>query len=152
MREYTKIAVNRNYPKDQIVQGANQAFMYGADKFMMLYGFLTPQLSELLKSICETTMVKKTIKDALGNEQEVEVEENLWVWGDDYAQAVIDLGIRYEDVIFHHEVMDYDKRIIQAYRNKAQKIYNEFYTNKSLDRSMFKKEELLDIMGQIKNE
>jgi len=152
MREYENIAVRRNYPKDQIIQGANQAFMYGAEKFMMLYGFLKPEISEILKNLCEPYTVKKTVVDALGNEQEVEVEETLWSWGKDYAQAIKDLGLRYEDIVFHHEVMDYDTRIIKAYREKAKKIYDSFYMERKIDRTLFKKDELLDIMAQIKNE
>lgn len=152
IREYENIAVKKNYPKDQIIQGANQAYMYGAEKFMMLYGFLKPEISDLLKSLTETYTVKKKVVDALGNEQEIEVEETLWSWGKDYSQAIKDLGLRYEDIIFHHEVMDYDPRIIKAYREKAQKIYDNFYMERKIDRFLFKKEELLDIMTQIKNE
>jgi hypothetical protein len=48
--------------------------------------------------------------------------------------------------------MDYDPRIIKAYREKAQKIYDNFYMERKIDRFLFKKEELLDIMTQIKNE
>jgi hypothetical protein len=153
MREYENIAVKRNYPKDQIIQGANQAYMYGAEKFMMLYGFLRPEISELLKDLTRTYIIKKTEFDPAGNEiGEVEAEENLWSWGKDYAKAIKDLGLRYEDIIFHHEVMDYDPRIIKAYREKAQKIYDGFYMERKIDRSLFKKEELLDILSQIKNE
>jgi len=152
IREYENIAVKKNYPKDQIIQGANQAYMYGAEKFMMLYGFLKPEISDLLKSLTESYTVKKKVVDALGNEQEIEVEETLWSWGKDYSQAIKDLGLRYEDIIFHHEVMDYDPRIIKAYREKAQKIYDNFYMERKIDRFLFKKEELLDIMTQIKNE
>jgi hypothetical protein len=152
IREYENIAVKKNYPKDQIIQGANQAYMYGAEKFMMLYGFLKPEISDILKSLTETYTVKKKVVDALGNEQEIEVEETLWSWGKDYSQAIKDLGLRYEDIIFHHEVMDYDPRIIKAYREKAQKIYDNFYMERKIDRFLFKKEELLDIMTQIKNE
>jgi hypothetical protein len=152
IREYENIAVKKNYPKDQIIQGANQAYMYGAEKFMMLYGFLKPEISDLLKSLTETYTIKKKVVDALGNEQEIEVEETLWSWGKDYSQAIKDLGLRYEDIIFHHEVMDYDPRIIKAYREKAQKIYDNFYMERKIDRFLFKKEELLDIMTQIKNE
>jgi hypothetical protein len=152
IREYENIAVKKNYPKDQIIQGANQAYMYGAKKFMMLYGFLKPEISDLLKSLTETYTIKKKVVDALGNEQEIEVEETLWSWGKDYSQAIKDLGLRYEDIIFHHEVMDYDPRIIKAYREKAQKIYDNFYMERKIDRFLFKKEELLDIMTQIKNE
>jgi hypothetical protein len=152
IREYENIAVKKNYPKDQIIQGANQAYMYGAEKFMMLYGFLKPEISDLLKNLTESYIVKKKVVDALGNEQEIEVEETLWSWGKDYSQAIKDLGLRYEDIIFHHEVMDYDARIIKAYREKAQKIYDNFYMERKIDRFLFKKEELLDIMTQIKNE
>ena len=152
IREYENIAVKKNYPKDQIIQGANQAYMYGAEKFMMLYGFLKPEISDLLKNLTESYIVKKKVVDALGNEQEIEVEETLWSWGKDYSQAIKDLGLRYEDIIFHHEVMDYDPRIIKAYREKAQKIYDNFYMERKIDRFLFKKEELLDIMTQIKNE
>jgi hypothetical protein len=152
IREYENIAVKKNYPKDQIIQGANQAYMYGAEKFMMLYGFLKPEISDLLKNLTETYTIKKKVVDALGNEQEIEVEETLWSWGKDYSQAIKDLGLRYEDIIFHHEVMDYDTRIIKAYREKAQKIYDNFYMERKIDRFLFKKEELLDIMTQIKNE
>ena len=152
IREYENIAVKKNYPKDQIIQGANQAYMYGAEKFMMLYGFLKPEISDILKSLTETYTIKKKVVDALGNEQEIEVEETLWSWGKDYSQAIKDLGLRYEDIIFHHEVMDYDPRIIKAYREKAQKIYDNFYMERKIDRFLFKKEELLDIMTQIKNE
>jgi len=130
-REYNKIAVNRNYPKDQIIQGANQAYMYGAEKFMMLYGFLSEEISDYLKKL---------------------TENDLWIWGQDYAKAIEDLGIRYDDITFHHEIMDYDPRIIKAYRDKAQKIYNDFYMSRSIDRNLFKKEELLDILRYIKNE
>lgn len=152
MREYENIALKKNYPKDQIVQGANQAYMYGAEKFMMLYGFLKPEISDLLKSLTESYTVKKKTIDALGNEKEIEVEETLWSWGKDYSQAIKDLELRYEDIVFHHEVMDYDSRIIKAYREKAQKIYDNFYMERKIDRSLFNKEELLDIIAQIKNE
>lgn len=153
MREYDRIANKRIYPKDQIVQGANQAYMYGAEKFMMLYGFLRPEISELLKDLTRTYIVKKDEYDPAGNKiGEVEVEETLWTWGKDYAKAIKDLGLRYEDIVFHHEVMDYDPRIIKAYREKAQKIYDSFYMDRKIDRALFKKEELLDILSQIKNE
>ena len=153
MREYDRIANKRIYPKDQIIQGANQAYMYGAEKFMMLYGFLRPEISELLKDLTRTYIVKKDEYDPAGNKiGEVEVEETLWTWGKDYAKAIKDLGLRYEDIVFHHEVMDYDPRIIKAYREKAQKIYDSFYMDRKIDRALFKKEELLDILSQIKNE
>lgn len=131
MKEYEKIAVNKKYPKDQIVQGANQAYMYGAEKFMMLYGFLNEEISTLLKTL---------------------TENDLWIWGQDYAKAIEDLEIRYGDIIFHHEIMDYDERILKAYREKAQKIYNDFYTSRTIDRNLFKKEELIDIGRYIKIE
>lgn len=131
MREYNKIAVDRNYPKDQVIQGANQAYMYGAEKYMMLYGFLNEEISTYLKEL---------------------TENGLWIWGKDYAKAIEELGLRYEDVVFHHEIMDYDARIIKAYREKAQKIYNDFYMNRTIDRSLFKKEELIDIMRYVKND
>lgn len=152
MREYENIALKKNYPKDQIVQGANQAYMYGAEKFMMLYGFLKPEISQILKDLTEPYLVKKKVFDALGNEKEIEVEETLWSWGKDYSQAIKDLELRYEDIVFHHEVMEYDSRIIKAYREKAQKIYDNFYMERKIDRSLFNKEELLDIIAQIKNE
>jgi hypothetical protein len=81
IREYEKIALNKQYPKDQVVQGANQAFMYGAEKFMMLYGFLSKEISDYLKDI---------------------TENDLWVWGKDYAQAIEDLGLKYEDMCYYN--------------------------------------------------
>lgn len=131
MREYNKIAVNGNYPKDQVIQGANQAYMYGAEKFMMLYGFLSEEISEYLKTL---------------------TENDLWIWGDNYKQAIEDLELKYEDVTFHHKIMDYDPRIIKAYRDKAQKIYNDFYTNRTIDKSLFKKEEVIELSRYFKNE
>jgi hypothetical protein len=129
IREYEKIAIDKQYPKDQVVQGANQAFMYGAEKYMMLYGFLSKEISEYLKEI---------------------TENDLWIWGKDYAQAIKDLHLKYEDIKFHHDILDYDSRIIKAYREKAQKIYNEFFTSRMIDRSLFKKEELEEIKVFIK--
>ena len=131
MREYNKIAIDKNYPKDQIIQGANQAYMYGAEKYMMLYGFLTKEISDLLKSL---------------------TENDLWVWGKDYAKAIEELGLKYEDIIFHHVILDYDPRVIKAYRDKAQKIYNDFYMNRVIDRKLFNKEEIVEIMRYVKNE
>lgn len=131
MREYEKIAVNGKYPKDQVIQGANQAYMYGAKNYMMLYGFLNNEISTLLKEL---------------------TENDLWIWGQDYAKAIKDLEIRYEDIKFHHVILDYDERIIKAYRDKAQKIYNDFYTTRTIDRNLFKKEELTDIARYVKIE
>jgi len=131
MREYQKIAVEKKYPKDQVVQGANQAYMYGAKNYMMLYGFLNEEISDLLKQL---------------------TENDLWIWGQDYAKAIKDLEIRYEDITFHHDILDYDERIIRAYREKAQKIYNDFYLSRTIDRNLFKKEELMDIARYAKIE
>lgn len=144
MKDYQKIAIEKKYPKDQVVQGANQAYMFGADKFMMLYVFLKPEISEYLQAITKSFPVEKTKEDENGNIITYTEQETLWSWGKDYEQAVKDLGIKYEHFVFHYEIMDYDKRIIQAYRERAQKIYNAFLTTRTLPRHMFKKEEIDD--------
>ena len=151
MKDHKKIAIDGKYPKDQLIQGANQAYMYGAEKFMMLYGFLSKDISDILKDICKSYTTIKRQKNALGMWEEVEVEETLWIWGKDYAQAIEDLGLEYEDIVFHHEVMDFDPTVIENYRRKAKEIYDDFAETGIIDRYKFNKDELLDIMKQVKN-
>ena len=150
MKDHRKIAINGNYPKDQVVQGANQAYMYGADNFMMLYGFLSPEISNMLKDVCKKFTTTVTEKNILGIEETKTVEETCWIWGENYAQAIEDLGLRYEDITFHHKIMDFDPRIIKAYRKKAQELYDDFYKTRTIDRWQFKKEELFDVMKYVK--
>lgn len=144
LREYNKIAIDGKYPKDQVMQGANQAFMFGADSFMMLYVFLKPEVSAYLQAITEETPAKR-IEIINGKEVEIEYKESLWLWGDDYATAIKELGLKYDDFVFHHKIMTYDKRIINAYRERAQKIYDDFLNTRTLPRHAFKKEELEDL-------
>lgn len=142
MRAYEQIATNLRYPPAEIVQGANQAFMYGADRFMMLYGFLTPELSEYLKEVTKTFTEEVVVTDAIGNQKVEFRDTSLWIWGKDYEQAVKDLNITFDDVIFHHEIMPYDERLIKAYRDRAVKIYDEFKKTGFIPSKDFKKEEL----------
>lgn len=128
MKEYDKIAIMNAYPKDQIVQGANQAVLTHVDKYMMLWVFLSPSMSKLLKKIAE---------------------EDLWMWKEDYKQAIVDLDLTIDDVKFHSKIFEVDERLIKAYREKSLKLYNEFYMNRRISKKLFTSEELTEIKKHI---
>ena len=85
MKEYERIVKHGMYPKDQLVQGANQAVLAGVDKYMMLWGFISEDLSKLLKTIAK---------------------EDLWLWEENYEQAIIDLELSEDDVKFHYKIFE----------------------------------------------
>jgi hypothetical protein len=127
-REYERIAIHHMYPKDQCVQGANQAMLSHVDKYMMLWVFLTPSVSKLLKSIAK---------------------EELWMWGENYAQAAQELGITSDDFRFHSKIFTIDERMIKAYREKGLRLYDEFYKNRRIKKKLFNSAELKEIKAYI---
>jgi hypothetical protein len=131
MKDYERIAVHNIYPKDQLVQGANQAVLAHVDKYMMLWGFISPSLSKMLKEI---------------------TQQDLWIWGEDYRKAVLDLEITAEDIIFHGKIFDVDERLIKAYREKSLKLYNEFYENRRINKKLFSASELKEIKAFIESQ
>jgi hypothetical protein len=96
----------------------------------MLWGFISPSLSKMLKEI---------------------TKQDLWIWGDDYRKAVLDLEITAEDVTFHGKIFEVDERLIKAYREKSLKLYNEFYENRRINKKLFNSEELKEIKNYIEN-
>ena len=128
IREYERIVEHGIYPKDQLLQGNNQGVLANADQYMMLYGFITKPLKDYLTEV---------------------FKRDLWIWKNDYAQAVEDLGIKYTDIIFHHKVFDTDERIVKAYRKKALDLYNNVIENRRIPRSAFNASELLQIKNFI---
>jgi len=141
MKDFDKIAKLNIYPKEQIVQGANQAILAKTEQYLMLWVFLTPSLSKLIKELTKKYKIKKTIYQD-GQLKEYEVEESLWIWGQDYARAIEELEITEEHVLYHDKEFEADPRMIKAYREKALKLYNDFYVNRRIDKNLFKREEL----------
>jgi hypothetical protein len=128
MREYENIAIHGNYPRDQVLQGANQAILAGTNQYMMLWVFLKPSTSKLLKELNKP--ITLNIKGR-------KVETSLWIWGDNYEKAVKDLELTYDDFLFYGKEFEADIRLVNAYREKALALYNEFYENRRIDRKLF---------------
>lgn len=142
MKDYDAIARLNMFPKEQIVQGANQAVLAKTDRYMMLWGFLTPAFSKLIKELTKVHKFKKKITDSSGEVKEVILEESLWIWGSDYERAVNDLEITNDQVLFYAKEFDVDPRMIKAYREKALGLYNDFFINRRIDKKLFKADEL----------
>lgn len=151
MREYEKIAQMQIYPKEQMVQGANQAILAKTERYMMLWIFISPALSKLLKKLAEKHKVYKTILDETGVEKTFELEEDLWIWGKDFDKAVEDLEITENDMLFHAKEFDVDPRMVKAYREKALQLYNEFYMNRRIDKKLFQRDELNMLKSTLLN-
>ena len=145
MKDYDKIAKMNLFPKEQIVQGANQAILAKTERYLMLWVFLTPALSKLLKALTKMTPIKKKIIDSTGNERIVEAEDNLWIWGYDFERAAEELEITEEHFLFYAKEFEADPRMIGAYREKALRLYNDFYINRRIERKLFNKDELSEL-------
>ena len=120
MKDYEWIALKNVYPKDECVQGANQAMLIGTDKYMMIWVFISPTASDLLRSI---------------------TDEDLWLWKEDYALAIQELGLTKDDFKFHSKIFPMDLRMMKAYREKALDRYNDFYYERRVKRDLFDSDE-----------
>lgn len=131
MRDYDKIVLGGQYQRDHIIQSNNQAVLVGADKHMIVYGFISESLNKYLNEVCDS---------------------GLWIYGKNYEAAVKDLGITYEDFLFDFKIFDTDYRLINAYREKAIDLYNEVYTKRAIPKKLFDKHELEDITKFIESQ
>lgn len=137
MKDYEKIADHGMFPKDQVLQGANQAILANTEDYLMVWVFLEPHVSKLLKSIAAEKYI-----------DEKGVETDLWIWKDDYAQAVEDLELTMNDFKFFVKEFHADERLIKAYREKALELYNDFYIERRIAKKLFGKGELAEIKRQ----
>jgi len=128
MKDYEWIALKHMYPQDQLLQGANQAMLAGVDRYMMLWVFLSKSTSDLLREIAK---------------------QDLWIWGEDYAQAAKDLELEDSDFKFHSKEFPMDSRLMNAYREKALKRYEEFHKHRRVDRRLFTAAEWKEIKKYI---
>lgn len=129
MKDYDYIAGYGQYPRDQVAQGANQAILAETEEYMMLWIFPKDEIAKMLKQIAE---------------------EDLWIWEDDYEQASLDLGLTEDMFEYHAKIFKADIRIINAYREKALSIYNDFYIHRRIEKKLFTKEELKELKESIK--
>lgn len=129
MKDYNWIVEQGNWPIEQLTQGANQAVLAGADKYMMVYGFIKPGTSKYLQAI---------------------FKEDMWIFGNDYARAVEALGLKYDMFEFAHKIFDADRRKIIKYREQALTSVLEVHTHKRIPKKYFKANELSAIKSKIK--
>lgn len=137
MREYERIADHGMFPREQVMQGANQAILAGTTKYMMLWVFLTPALSTLLKGISEEFEFEGKMIDS-------------WMWDEDFEQAVIDLNITMDDFKFCAKEFDADIRLVNAYRQKALDLTEEFVNHRRINKRLFTADERRIIKNFIK--
>lgn len=128
MREWNKIVVNQQWPKDHLVQGMNQAYFVGASRFMMLYGFLTEEASLLLRKAVDTGL----IAEIFGTD----------TFNIDYKALVETFGFTYEMFNFAHKIFEVNNKEIEGYRKKALDLYNNFFETRMIPKSYFKPDEL----------
>ena len=145
MKDYDLIAKMNQFPKEQVVQGANQAILAGTTRYLMLWIFLTPALSKLLKALTKMKAQTKKLVDSNGNERVVDYEDNLWIWGYDFERAVDELEITEDHFLFYSKEFEADPRMIGAYREKALKLYNDFYINRRIERKLFNRDEISEL-------
>lgn len=126
MKDYESIGEYKMYPRDQVTQGANQAVLAGTTKYMMVWVFLEPRTSKLIKQLEEEYV-----------DENGEVSD-LWIWGDNFDQAAIDLGLTEEDFKYHAAEFDADERIVNAYRKKAVALVEDFKQNRRIKKTLFK--------------
>lgn len=145
MKDYDKIAKMQIFPKEQVVQGANQAILAKTQRYLMLWVFLTPALSKLLKTLTKMTTTKTRLVGTDGVEKIVESEDNLWIWGYDFERAAEELEITEDHFLYYAKEFEADPRMIGAYREKALKLYNDFYINRRIERKLFNKDEISEL-------
>ena len=113
-----------NYPKDHILQGSNEALLAKSERYMMLYVFLKPEVSQLLDYI------KKN---------------DLWIWDKDYEAAYEFLGLSIEHFEFKYDIFKPDFRMIEAYRKRAYNYWNEVNEHRRIPLELFSKEQIIEL-------
>ena len=151
MREYERIAEHGIFPRDQVAQGANQAVLAGTTRYMMLWVFLKPRASKLLKELSAVHTYERTVEEN-GVLTKVTAEEDSWIWGEDFGRAAAELGLKDTDFKYFAKEFDVDIRLVNAYREKALKLYNEFLINRRVERKLFSTKELKSISDFIKTD